>query len=60
MIDWVMIVISALMAAFCLVWWRWPAFRLRTEAPKYFVLQQERRFEDTISPPQPVTDSSEV
>lgn len=51
MIDWVMIIISALMAAFCLVWWRWPAFRLRTEAPKYFVLQQERRFEDAVSHP---------
>ena len=49
MIDWVMIVISALMAAFFLVWWRWPAFRLRTEAPKYFFLQQERRFEDAVS-----------
>ena len=50
MINWVVIVISLLLAAFCLVWWRWPAFRLRTEAPKYFVLLQERRFEGAVSP----------
>lgn len=51
MIDWVMIVVSALMAALFFVWWLWPEFRLRTEAPKYFVLQQERRFEDAVSRP---------
>jgi hypothetical protein len=50
MIDWVMIVVSALMAALFLFWSLWPAFRLRTEAPKYFFLQQERRFEDAVSP----------
>jgi len=46
MINVVVIVISALMLAFVVVWWRWPAFRLRTEAPKYFVLQQEHRFNE--------------
>jgi hypothetical protein len=51
MINWVVIVISALMAAFFLVWWRWPAFRLRSEAPKYFFLRQERRFAGVVSRP---------
>lgn len=49
MINFVVIIISALMVAFFLVWWRWPAFRLRTEAPKYSFLQQERRFEIAAS-----------
>lgn len=46
MINLVVIVISAVMLAFFLVWWLWPAFRLRTEAPKYSMLLQERRFND--------------
>lgn len=46
MINLVVIVISAVMLAFILLWLRLPAFRLRTEAPKYFVLGQERRFDD--------------
>lgn len=50
MINWVVIVISVLVVAFLLVWWRWPTFRLRTEIPKYSMLQQERRFADAVSP----------
>lgn len=46
MINLVVIVISAVMLAFVLLWLRLPAFRLRTEAPKYFVLEQERRFDN--------------
>lgn len=44
MIDLIVVGISAVMLAFIVAWWRWPAFRVRTEAPKYFVLEQERRF----------------
>jgi hypothetical protein len=46
MINLIMIVISAIMFALLLVWWRWPAFRIWIEAPKYLMLRQERRFED--------------
>jgi hypothetical protein len=49
MINIVVIAISAVMLAFVLVWRRWPAFRLWTEAPKYFMLRQERRFDDGTS-----------
>jgi hypothetical protein len=43
MIKLIVIVISAIMFALLLVWWRWPAFRIWIEAPKYFMLRQERR-----------------
>ena len=46
MINLIVIVISAIMFALLLVWWRWPAFRTWIEAPKYFMLRQERRFDD--------------
>jgi hypothetical protein len=46
MINLIVIAISALMLGLVLVWWCWPAFRAWIEAPKYFMLQQERRFED--------------
>jgi len=46
MINLVMILISAIMLALLLVWWRWPAFRDWIEAPKYSKLRQERRFDD--------------
>ena len=46
MINLIVIVISAIMFAMLLVWWRWPAFRAWIEAPKYFMLRQERRFDD--------------
>lgn len=45
MINFVVVVISAVMLAFVFAWWRWPAFRVRTETPKYLMLSQERRFE---------------
>ena len=48
MINLIMIVISAIMFALLLVWWRWPAFRAWIEAPKYVVLGQERRFDDQL------------
>jgi hypothetical protein len=46
MIDLIVISISALMLALFLVWWRWPAFRARIEAPKFLMLRQERRFDE--------------
>ena len=46
MINLIVIVISAIMFALLLVWWRWPAFRAWIEAPKYFMLRQERRFDE--------------
>jgi hypothetical protein len=46
MINLIVIVISAIMFGLLLVWWRWPAFRIWIEAPKYFMLRQERRFDD--------------
>jgi hypothetical protein len=46
MIDLIVIVISAIVFALLLAWWRWPAFRVCTEAPKYSMLRQERRFDD--------------
>ena len=49
MINLIVIVISAIMFAVLLVWWRSPAFRTWIETPKYFMLRQERRFDDTVS-----------
>jgi hypothetical protein len=46
MINLIVIVISAIMLVLVLLWWRWPAFRIWIEAPKYFMLRQERRFDD--------------
>ena len=46
MINLIVILISALMLALVLVWWRWPVFRVWIEAPKYSMLRQERRFDD--------------
>ena len=46
MINLIVILISAIMVALLLAWWRWPAFRVWIEAPKYIMLRQERRFED--------------
>ena len=53
MINLIVVVISAVMFALVLVWWRWPAFRAWIEAPKYFMLRQERRFEDRKTPRTP-------
>jgi hypothetical protein len=48
MINLIVILISAIMLALLLVWWRWPAFRVWIEAPKYSMLRQERRFDDQL------------
>jgi hypothetical protein len=45
MINLIMIVISTIVFGLLLVWWRWPAFRTWIEAPKYFMLRQEYRFD---------------
>ena len=45
MINLIVIAISAIMLTLLLVWWRWPAFRVWIEAPKYSMLRQERRFD---------------
>ena len=49
MINLIVIVITAIMFGLLLLWWLWPAFRSWIEAPKYFMLRQERRFEDLAS-----------
>jgi len=46
MINFIVIAVSTIMFVLLLVWWRWPAFRVWIEAPKYTMLQQERRFDD--------------
>ena len=46
MINLIVIAISTVMFALVLVWWRWSAFRASIEAPKYFMLRQERRFDE--------------
>jgi hypothetical protein len=46
MINLIVIVISAIMFGLLLLWWLSPAFRAWIEKPKYFMLRQERRFED--------------
>jgi hypothetical protein len=51
MINLIVIVISAIMFALLLVWWRWPAFRIWIEAPKYFMLRQECRFDEAPRTP---------
>ena len=45
MFNLIVVVISAIIFALLLVWWRWPAFRAWIEAPKYSMLRQERRFD---------------
>jgi hypothetical protein len=49
MINLVVIAISGVMLLLTLIWWRWPAFRACSEAAKYFMLRQERRFEQGMS-----------
>jgi len=48
MINLIVIVISALLVALLLLWWRWPAFRMRMEAPKFFMLGQEQRLDEQL------------
>jgi hypothetical protein len=57
MINLIVITISAIMFALLLVWWRWPAFRVWIEAPKYSMLRQERRFDEQVTGKR---DSSEL
>jgi hypothetical protein len=54
MINLIVILISAIMLALLLVWWRSPAFRVWIEAPKYSMLRQEHLFGDHAAPAQPV------
>jgi hypothetical protein len=49
MINLIVIAISAIMLALLLAWWRWPAFRVWIEAPKYSMLRQEHRFHDQLT-----------
>jgi hypothetical protein len=51
MINLIVIVVSAMMLALLMGWWRWPAFRAWIEAPKYSMLRQERRFDDRNATP---------
>jgi hypothetical protein len=52
-INLIMIVISAILLALLLLWWLWPGFRAWIEAPKYFMLRQERRFDKGASGSRP-------
>jgi hypothetical protein len=45
MINLVVIAISGAMLVLFLVWWSWLALRPRIETPKYFMLRQERSFD---------------
>ena len=49
MINLIVSAISVIMFALLLVWWRWPAFRVWIEAPKYSMLGQERRFDEQVT-----------
>ena len=51
MINLIVLAISAIMFALLVVWWRRPAFRVWIEAPKYSMLDQERRFDDRNAAP---------
>ena len=53
MINLIVIIISAIMFGLLLLWLLSPAFRSRIEAPKYFMLRQERRFKDRKNPRTP-------
>jgi hypothetical protein len=60
MINLIVIAISAIMFALLLLWWRWPAFRVWIEAPKYSMLRQERRFDDQNTKREPATNLSSM
>ena len=47
MINLIVLAISAIMFALLVVWWRRPAFRVWIEAPKYSMLDDEQRFDDS-------------
>jgi hypothetical protein len=46
MINVIVIAVSAIIFVLFMAWWRWPAFCVWIEAPKYTMLRQERRFDD--------------
>jgi hypothetical protein len=46
MINLIVISISLAMLALFLIWWYRPKFRSWMERPKYFMLRQERRFDE--------------
>jgi hypothetical protein len=46
MINVIVMAVSTIMFVLLLAWWRWPAFRVWIEEPKYTMLRQERRFDD--------------
>ena len=60
MINLIVIAISAIMFALLLVWWRWEAFRIWIEAPKYSMLRQESRFEIKRGEREPGANSSSM
>lgn len=46
MMNLIVTAISAVMLALVVMWWKWPALRVQTEAPKHSMLRQEGRFRD--------------
>jgi hypothetical protein len=60
MINLIVILTSAIMFALLVMWWRWAAFRLWIEAPKYSMLRQERRFDDQDTERTPATNISSM
>jgi len=60
MINLIVILTSAIMLALLLLWWRWPAFRVWIEAPKYSMLRQERRFDDQDTEREPAANLSSM
>jgi hypothetical protein len=58
MINLIVIVISVIMFALLLAWWRWPAFRVGIEAPKYSMLRRERCFDDQLTRRSAAPDST--
>jgi hypothetical protein len=60
MINLIVSAISVIMFALLLVWWRWPAFRVWIEAPKYSMLRLERRFDDQVTEREPGANSSSM
>jgi len=49
-VNWIMLAVTLLMAAFLLVWLFVPRFRPWMEAPKYRVLTWEERFPEATRP----------
>ena len=58
MINFIVVLTTAIMFVLLLVWWRWPVFRVWIEAPKYSMVRQEHRFEDQDKEQGPATNLS--